>query len=463
MANAITVEDLNSANALKTVAPKKDSIVDIGNGIINNAITDVNETTSSLNKLQNDQVTRVEKLGSLNLDLNSKAAYEAEQRKLFGLDAEKSNYDKYNQELNDINATVKGLANEAKAIPMKVQEDFKNTGATDAGVSPIQAGKLRENAIKALTASSLADVITANINNSVIRYNSALEKVNQAVDLKYEPIETEIASLKEQLQINQEYIINPKEKKLAEKQNLILNERARKIAEQKENEKSVNELFVQAAKNGASQSVLNKIKNSKNVMEAAGAAGSFLTSPLEKLQMRKLEMDIKESKAKLEAVSSASAKEVKIDATKSLKNLITELKTSSGKKGAVGFSFQKLIPGFLKGGSDKFIAGTEAANYAATFNTLKDTLALNNIDKLKGAMSDKDIEFLRNTATKLSLSQSEKAFETELEKIDTRMNEILKKNGVDPLTLNTYSGLDNDALLNMASTNSLSNTQFFGK
>ncbi len=463
MANAITVEDLNSANALKTVEPKKDSIVDIGNGIINSAITDVNETTSSLNKLQNDQLTRVEKLGSLNLDLNGKAAFEAEQRKVFGLDTEKENYDKYNQELNDINATVKGLVNEAKAIPIKIQQDFKNTGATDAGVAPVQAGRLRENAIKALTASSLADVITANINNSVIRYNSALEKVNQAVDLKYEPIEKEIESLKEQLQINQEYIINPKEKRLAEKQNLILNERAKKIAEEKENEKSVNELFIQAAKNKAPQSVLNKIKTAKNIMEAAGFAGNYLTSPLEKLQMKKLEMDIAESKAKLSTLSTASAKEVKVDATKSLKSLVTELKTSAGMKGAVGFGWSKLIPGFLKGGSDKFISGTEAANYAATFNTLKDTLALSNIDKLKGAMSDKDLEFLRNTATKLSLAQSEKAFLTELNKVDGKLDEVLIKNGVDPLTINTYAGLDNEALINMASTNALNNTQFFGR
>ena len=133
----------------------------------------------------------------------------------------------------------------------------------------------------------------------------------------------------------------------------------------------------------------------------------------------------------------------------------------SGRSGAVGFGWQKLIPGFLKGG-EKFIAGTEAANYQATFNQLKDTLAFANIDKLKGAMSDKDIEFLRNIGTKLTLGQSEEAFVKELGKLDSKMDEVLLKNGVDPNSINTYSGLGNDELLNMASTNALTNTQFFG-
>lgn len=460
MATTITSKDLTKDKKLETIKPTADPILTTGQGIIDSAISGVTNAQSEVDKLNKEQADRLALLGEKSAELGGKAAYTAEQSKIFGIDTEKANYDTYTQQLNDITASIKGLNRKSQTIPLEMQEKFKGTGATDTGVAPFTASELRKNAIEALTKASYADIITANINNSVIRYNAAVDKVNQAVDLKYEPIETEIANLKEQLLLNKEYLITQAEKKLAERQNLILNERERKLNEEKENEKAVNELFVQAAKNGASQSVLNKIRNSKNVMEAAGVAGGFLTSPLEKLQLKKLEMDIAESQAKLDAVSSSSAKEVKVDATKSLKGLITELKTMSGQKGAVGFGWQKLIPGFLKGG--QFLAGTEAANYQATFNQLKDTLAFTNIDKLKGAMSDKDIEFLRNIGTKLSLGQSEEAFVKELTKLDTKMDEVLLKNGVDPNSVNTYSGLGNDELLNMASTNALSNTQFFG-
>lgn len=463
MATTITSKDLVKDKKLETIKPEADPILTAGQGIIDSAISGVTNAQSEVDKLNKAQADNLENLLELNKELGGKAAYSAEQLKIAGVDTEKANFDRYSQELNDITASIKGLSRKADAIPLEMQEKFKGTGATDVGVAPFTASALRKNAIEALTKASLADIVTANINNSVIRYNAALDKANQAIDLKYEPIETEIANLKEQLALNKEYLITPAEKKLAEKQSVILAERERKMKEEKENEKAVNELFVQAAKNKAPQNVLNKIRSSKNIMEAAGAAGEYLTSPLEKLQLEKLRMDINESKAKLEAVSGTSAKETKIDATKSLKTLITELKTTSGMKGAVGFGWSKLIPGFLKGGSDKFIAGTQAANYAATFNQLKDTLAMANIEKLKGAMSDKDLEFLRNTATKLSLSQSETAFLTELNKLDVKMNEVLEKNGIDPNSINTYSGVDNNALINMASTNALTNNQFFNR
>lgn len=50
-------------------------------------------------------------------------------------------------------------------------------------------------------------------------------------------------------------------------------------------------------------------------------------------------------------------------------------------------------------------------------NALKDLLAMANLDKIKWAMSDKDIEFLRNTATYLSTDLSEPEFEKTLKQI----------------------------------------------
>lgn len=68
--------------------------------------------------------------------------------------------------------------------------------------------------------------------------------------------------------------------------------------------------------------------------------------------------------------------------------------------------------------------GTERKDFEAKFASFRDNLALSNIDKLKGAMSDKDIEFLRNTASSLNLDMSEAEFIKQLNAIKTKYDNI---------------------------------------
>lgn len=276
MATTITLGDLIKDKKLETIKTTEDPILSTGQGIIDSAISGVTNAQSEVDKLNKEQADRLALLGEKSTELGGKAAYTAEQSKLFGLDTEKANYDKYSQELNDITANIKGLSREAQAIPIQVQEKFKNTGATDRGVAPIEAGRLRENAIKALTQASLADIVTANINNSVIRYNAAIDKVNQAVALKYEPIETEIANLKEQLQLNRDYLQTPAEKKLADYQLKILNERERKLTEQKAEEQAVNNIRIEIAKNNPSK--VSRLDGVTTINDALAKVGDALVT-----------------------------------------------------------------------------------------------------------------------------------------------------------------------------------------
>lgn len=234
----INASDLNDPNdPLKTITPTPDPIIASGTGIINNAITGITSNKLAVDNAESNTKSLLDNITKLMKTDSGKAGDTATAFETAGVNAEKANLDKYNQQLNDVNASISGLANEAKAIPLKIQDEFANTGATKAGVAPIQAGELRKNAIKALTQSSLADIITANVTNSTIRYNQAKEKAQQVIDLKYQPIEAEIANLKEQLTLNKTYITDPAEKKLADQQKAILDERTRLIAEKKENDK----------------------------------------------------------------------------------------------------------------------------------------------------------------------------------------------------------------------------------
>ena len=68
--------------------------------------------------------------------------------------------------------------------------------------------------------------------------------------------------------------------------------------------------------------------------------------------------------------------------------------------------------------------GTDRKVTELKVQALKDLLAMANLDKIKGAMSDKDIEFLRNTATYLSTDLSESEFEKTLNEIKTKYANI---------------------------------------
>lgn len=74
------------------------------------------------------------------------------------------------------------------------------------------------------------------------------------------------------------------------------------------------------------------------------------------------------------------------------------------------------------------IAGTDKADFEALFNTLVDSLAASNLDKIKWAMSDKDIEFLRNIEKNgLNYDSSQKQFKEQLNEIAQRYNAILTR------------------------------------
>lgn len=273
MATAIPADGLTTPDPFGLPTPTQDT-TDY-NSIISSAIGSIPGQQAIVDGNTAKTQSNINTLTGLQTQDDNRAADQAAANEAAGVNSEKSNLDKYNQDLNDINASVAGLANEAKAIPLKVQQNAANTGATDAGVAPIQTGMLRENAIKALTQSSLADIATANINNSTIRYNAAKDKANQAIDLKYDPIEKQIADIKDQLAINKEYITDPAEKKLAASQETALNERARLLAEQKQNEKDVNDVLLTAVTNEAPQSVIDALKGAKTQSEAIKIAGKY--------------------------------------------------------------------------------------------------------------------------------------------------------------------------------------------
>ena len=109
---------------------------------------------------------------------------------------------------------------------------------------------------------------------------------------------------------------------------------------------------------------------------------------------------------------------VKIERAQNLMNAITQRENlGDGVLGnAVGPISSKIMT--LRGSTSDF---------ESYFNNLKSLLTLDNLGLMKGVLSDKDIEILKNAGTALNLGMSEKTFKQELQKIKEKVSATLSQ------------------------------------
>lgn len=338
----------------------------------------------------------------------------------------------FNQ-LQDINAQLVALSNSNQAIPIQNQLAYQGTAGTQAGVQSVNRDQLAQNALKALSLGQQAAVAEGN-------FNKAKNLADQQVDVKYAQIKADIESRQYQLEALDKYVLTPAQEKakqaLARQYKKEDEEAERKIAD----EKAIQNMIIDATPN-APESV---ISNARRIAEKGGSklavaqalgvyGGDYLKNELlkqqiatEKAQKAKYYADIDKIRSEMntKGLPATTANLAKVEASQSTYDLARELKTLEGKGGAVGFGLKKTVFAKIPGVDETPIAGTDRANYEAKFKQLKDTLASANLDKLKGAMSDKDIEFLRNIGTALSLDMSEEAFDKELDKVANTMSKV---------------------------------------
>ena len=366
-------------------------------------------------------------------------------------------------QLRQLNAQAQGLQLDTLAKQQAEMNKATGQNITQQAVTRNTADATRENLINMATIGIKSAIAKAD-------YDTAKSYADQIVEAKYSGMEADLASKKTQLEWAMQQDLAPAQKKLADAQARKIEAQNKEIADKKAQEKQVSDLIINASTQGAPQALRDKAMQAKTPMEAANIlgeyAGDFHKTTLlkqqietEKAQRAKIYSSInaevstqsqKEADAWVANVASGKAKlsdvpaklkglvsiglassnitdtatKSKIEASQSVYDIAQELLTAEGKGGAVGFGFKKSVIGsipFVEGGA---IAGTDRATYEAKFKQLKDTLASANLDKLKGAMSDKDIEFLRNIGTALSLDMPETAFDAELKKVQNTMAKV---------------------------------------
>ncbi len=187
----------------------------------------------------------------------------------------------FNQ-LQDINAQLTGLRNEASAIPLQVQQNAAGTGATDRGVAPQEAGALRLNAIKSLALGQQAAVAEGN-------YNKAKNLADQQIAVKYSQIEADLNSKMTQLSSLDKYSLSPAQDKAKQALQMKYQQEQKMIDQQKDDETKVSTMIVNASSQGAPSSLVQKASKAKTPTEAAQIlgvySGDYLSNVLKKSQI----------------------------------------------------------------------------------------------------------------------------------------------------------------------------------
>lgn len=163
----------------------------------------------------------------------------------------------------DLSARLKAIQNEAAAIPLQLQNNSEGRGITKGGLAPIESGALRNNAIQALSTSSLLEASRGNL-------TTALDLVDRAVAQKFDPIKEEIAVKQANLDLilkSPAYSLADKNRAQAQKD--IQDKKAKAVEKQEADEALKGKYQAEAASRKADALTLRK-------MQAAGSASEAL-------------------------------------------------------------------------------------------------------------------------------------------------------------------------------------------
>lgn len=169
------------------------------------------------------------------------------------------------------------LQGEIAAFDAETDKISSNLGEQAIPTGLIQGQQAQLNQQRTLMHNSKVAELTAT--NSLIQaYQGNItlgqQMAQQAVDMKYAPIENQIQTLQTQIGIAKEHM-SREDAKRADIISAMTEERKQKTADAKELEKGISELAIQAAANGAPMSLVNQIKNSKNMIDAARISSQY--------------------------------------------------------------------------------------------------------------------------------------------------------------------------------------------
>ena len=223
---------------------------------------------------------------------------------------------------DDLNAQLQMLKAAEKNVPLQIQQESVGRGRTEAGVRPLEIGRLRENAIQ-------ANIVGAQLAGIQGKISTANALVERAVQAKYGDLEIQqkakIANL--ELLLKDPALTRAQEKR-AQAQLKIQNAEAAKLAEEKKGFEAAQKATLEY-RGIASTAQLAEMSKAKNALEVAQIASKYnLKTAAERQAEANLAKTIQESKSKLASLPPATQTRVQgiagqFDAEQAVKNYQT--------------------------------------------------------------------------------------------------------------------------------------------
>lgn len=245
--------------------------------ILNDALTSLPQLQENVNTAQGQQDTAItDYLSSLN-NQQSATDITAQAERANNVQALQEQSNLSTAELNKLAAQGSVLARQAQAVPLQIQQGAVGQGVTDRGVQPMQTAALRENAIKALTIASQADIVQAQAKNDLASLTNAQNKAQKAIDLSYIDQQNKLANKKANIDLISTYKLTPAQKELADAKGLQLQFAQEKLKQDIADKKQISDMVINAIGQGANDAGIDTTKAlaAKTPAEAAQILGEY--------------------------------------------------------------------------------------------------------------------------------------------------------------------------------------------
>lgn len=191
------------------------------------------------------------------------------------------------EDVANLGTDFQNLLDQEAAIPLQLEEEAFGRGQTQAGAAPIQAERLRKNAIAQLSTSTAYRTATTRLNNAVAQLERKIDDI-------YRPREEALALYQSQLAAITPFL-DREERKIQEKRQLFTQERQRLLQEEKNKETEIQKIAMTLRSYGAPNSVIADVLGSDSIGEALFNAGNNLQDPVVKLREKELGFKIQEA------------------------------------------------------------------------------------------------------------------------------------------------------------------------
>jgi len=285
-------------DSLSTPTPKMPDISSVTNpnanyfGTINNSLSATTPVTDTSTEL-------VKKISGLMGETTNKEAYTQEQKQLFGQTELEAKQKQLQAEATALQNESKALQNETLAggsIENKLQQRFAGTGATRGETSVDKTMALRENQIKQADLASRSLLLESQYAINKGELDIATQKVNDAVNARYSPIEKEIDNNTKLLQLYAPFMTIEQNKIANEKQQANEQKKTELADKKKQQTDVINFAQTNGDSNTASKALQLDPNSSTFTQDLAKLQGQVKVDQTDKvykqLQIQKLQQDI---------------------------------------------------------------------------------------------------------------------------------------------------------------------------